>query len=667
MADTRGIRAGRAFVELGVSDKLAAGLKRAAARLKAFGEGVRSVGLRTAAIGAAILAPLLGSAKVFADTGSALFDMSQRTGISVEALSELGFAAEQSGTDLATLETGIRKMQRSITDAAQGSTSAQEALALLGLTVDRLRGLSPEDQFKLIADRIAQIKDPTVRAAAAMELFGRSGTNLIPLLSGGAKGIEALQEQARRLGLTMSTEDARAAEEFGDVLDALTKVVKRLFFAVGSALAPMLMEFAESATRIVVRTSAWIQQNKQVIVTVFKVAAAVLAAGAALIGLGLLITGIGAAFGLLASVAAGVGTAIGVIGSVIAALLSPIGLVVVAVAGLGAALLVSTGAGGEALTWLSDQFSRLRDRVSKAIGGIADALAAGDIGLAAQILWLTLKLIWQQGVASLNGVWLSARNFFVTTAQKMWFGAVAAAQIGFHALEVAWIETTAFLSKTWTKFSTGFQKVWETATSFVAKRMLEIQGVFDSSLDVEAAKEAVDQQLESRLSELDQGAQRDLAASEAKRQREREQSAELNEATLAEIGRQFEEAQQGLKSGTDEQVAETQRQLEEARRKLDEAIAEAKRKREEAESEPGAPSRTPADLMSELDDQISSLGDLLARGKGASVQGTFNAAAAQGLAASAGMAERTAKATEQTAKNTKRLVDAATTGGLAFT
>ena len=667
MADTRGIRAGRAFVELGVSDKLAVGLKRAAARLKAFGEGVRSVGLRTAAIGAAVLAPLLGSAKVFADTGSALFDMSQRTGISVEALSELGIAAEQSGTDLATLETGIRKMQRSITDAAQGSTSAQEALALLGLTVDDLKNLSPEDQFKLIADRIAQIKDPTVRAAAAMELFGRSGTSLIPLLSGGARGIEALQEQARRLGLTMSTEDARAAEEFGDVLDALTKVVKRLFFAVGAALAPMLKEFAESATRIVVRTSAWIQQNKQVIVTVFKVAAAVLAAGAALIGLGLLITGVGAAFGLLASVAAGVGTAIGVIGSVIAAMLSPIGLVVVAVAGLGAALLVSTGAGGEALAWLSDQFTRLRDRVSKVIGGIADALAAGDISLAAQILWLTLKLIWQQGVASLNGVWLSARNFFVTTAQKMWFGAVAAAQIGFHALEVAWIETTAFLSKTWTKFSTGFQKIWESATSFVAKRMLEIQGLFDSSLDVDAAKKAVDQQLESRLAELDQGAQRDLAAREAKRQREREQSAELNEATLAEIGRQFEEAQQSLKSGTDEQVAKTQRQLDEARHKLDEAIAEAKRKREEAESEPGTPSRTPADLIAELDDQISSLGDLLARGKGASVQGTFNAAAAQGLAASAGMAERTAKATEQTAKNTKRLVDAATTGGLAFT
>jgi len=65
------------------------------------------------------------------------------------------------------------------------------------------------------------------------------------------------------------------------------------------------------------------------------------------------------------------------------------------------------------------------------------------------------------------------------------------AQTVFHALEVAWIETTSFLSKTWTRFTSGFQKVWQSASSFVAKRMLEIQGLFDSGLDVEAAKRAV--------------------------------------------------------------------------------------------------------------------------------------------------------------------------------
>jgi hypothetical protein len=659
-----GIRAGRAFVELGVSDKLSAGLRRAQQRLQAFGAGVRAIGTRLTAIGAGIIAPLLGSAKVFADTGSALFDMSQRTGIAVEALSELGFAAEQSGTDLATLEAGIRKMQRSITDAAQGATAAQEALALLGLTVADLQGLSPEQQFKVIADRIAAITDPTVRAAAAMELFGRSGTSLIPLLSGGARGIEALQEQARRLGLTMSTEDAKAAEAFGDAIDALSKTVKRLFVLIGSALAPMLQELAEAATRIVVRTGEWVRQNKQVIVTVFKVAAAVVAAGVALIGLGFLISGIGAAFGAVAAVVAGVGAALGVIGSAIAALLSPIGLVIAAVAGLGVALLVWTGAGGEALAWLGEKFGRLRDFASKVVGGISHALAAGDIPLAAEILWLSLKLIWQKGVAALEQVWLAARNFFVTTAQKMWFGALAAAQMGFHALEVGWIETTAFLSKTWTRFATGFQKVWESATSFVAKRMLEIQGLFDSSLDVEAAKRLVDQQLESRLAELDQGAQRDVAARETRRQRERQSAAELNEATLAEIGRQFEEARQALRSGSDERVAETQAALDEARRKLDEAIAEARRRRDEAEADESGPRRTVTDVLDELDDRLSSLGDRLT--EGISVRGTFSAAAVAGLASSGNAAERTARATEQTAKNTKRLVDAAQSGGLTF-
>ena len=117
MADTRGIRAGRAFVELGVSDRLTAALKRAERKLKAFGESVRSLGLRLAGLGGAALAPLAGAVKLFASAGDTLDKMSLRTGVSVEALSELGFAAEQSGADLQTLENGVRVMQRTLNDA----------------------------------------------------------------------------------------------------------------------------------------------------------------------------------------------------------------------------------------------------------------------------------------------------------------------------------------------------------------------------------------------------------------------------------------------------------------------------------------------------------------------------------------------------------------------
>jgi len=663
MAGTKGIRAGRAFVELGVSDKLTAGLRAAQRRLKAFGAGVRYLGTRIAAIGTAGLAPLAASVRSFASAGDTLEKMSRRTGIGVEALSELGFAAEQSGADLQTLEAGVRVLQRTINDAERGLSTAKDALADLGLTAEQLRGLTPEEQIKAVADRLARIPDPAKRAAVAMQLLGRSGTRLLPLVEGGAAGIEELQEQARALGLTVSTEAAKDAALLTDTLNILWRVVRQGVFEIGSALAPTVIDLANAVTRAVITATNWVRENKAVIVTAAKVAAAVVAAGVALIGLGLLISGVGAVFGVLAGVVGAVGTALGFIGTVLGALLSPIGLIVSAVAGLGTALLVWSGAGGEALAWLRDQFGKLREFATKVIGGIADALAAGDITLAAEILWLALKLAWQRGVAELNKVWLQARAFFVGTAQKMWFGALAAAQQVLHALEVAWIETTAFLSKTWTRFTSGFTKIWERASAFVAKRMLEIQGLFDSSLNVEAAKRAVDQQLEARLSDIDEGARRDLSRREQRRQAERNRSRELNEATLAEIGRQFEEAQEALQQGTDARLTETQRQLEEARRRLDEAIAEARRKREEADAD-GTPRRGVGDLLADLEDRLAGIGDAIAAR--VEVRGTFNALAVQGLAGSADAAERTATATEQTAKNTKRLADAARAGGLTF-
>jgi len=154
MANTQGIKAGRAFVEIGISDKLSAGLKRAQQRLAAFGAGARRVGLRVAAVSAASLVAITGSVRFFARTGDELDKMSQRTGISVESLSQLGFAAEQTGSDLATLVKGTRAMQRATFDLSRGLKTQIDAFGVLGLKYKDLRDLSPEEQFKLIADRL---------------------------------------------------------------------------------------------------------------------------------------------------------------------------------------------------------------------------------------------------------------------------------------------------------------------------------------------------------------------------------------------------------------------------------------------------------------------------------------------------------------------------------
>lgn len=94
MVSSTAIRAGRAFVELFADDaQLRKGLKGAADRLRAFGGVVRNIGLAFTALGVGITAPLIAAAKAWASAGDELYDMAQRTGMSVEQLSGLSYAA----------------------------------------------------------------------------------------------------------------------------------------------------------------------------------------------------------------------------------------------------------------------------------------------------------------------------------------------------------------------------------------------------------------------------------------------------------------------------------------------------------------------------------------------------------------------------------------------
>ncbi|HPP28898.1 MAG TPA: hypothetical protein PLV57_20515 [Phycisphaerae bacterium] len=664
MASTQGIRAGRAFVELGVSDKLTAGLRRAQRQLRAFGEGLRSIGTRMTAVAASVLAPLGATVKYFSSAGDTLNKMAARTGVSSEALSELGFAAEQSGADLETLELGLRRMQKVIGDAADGSASAGDTLGKLGLTLAKLQGLAPEQQFALIADRLSQIQDPTLRAASAMEVFGRSGTQLLPLMQDGARGIGQLREQARALGLTVSTGTAQDAAVLNDTLNILWRVVKQGAFVVGSALAPAVVELSNTITRTVVSVTNWISQNKAVVVTVAKVAATVAAAGVAIIGLSWVVSGMAAALGGLAAVASGVGTVLGVVGSALTALLSPIGLVIAAVAALGAAVFIYSGAAGKALEWLREQFGRLHAFVSRVVTGMSDALAAGDVALAARILWLALKLAWQEGVAALNRTWLAVKRFMLTQAQQMWTGVLSGAEFVWHGLKVGWIEATAFISRTWKRFTSFLEVTWATIKNVATKTLNHIKGLFDETFDVDAANLVADQALVAAEQRIEQDKDAQLGQLQREGQQKREAEQQRHESRLRGIIEAEDEALAELDQATDSQLDQTRQQLDDARRQLADALAEAKQKREQIEAEDKAPQAGPRGLLDGLADRLEGLGDVIANK--ITVTGTFNPVAVQGLAAGNDAAQRTATASEQTAKHTKRLADAAVTGGLTF-
>lgn len=219
------------------STKMNAALASAQKQLMTFGAAV------AAAAGAAVTR--------FMQVGSSLDDMSQRTGVSVEALSSLSFAAQMSDTSLESLQGSIIKMTRLIGEAQTGSTAASAALRGIGISVRDLQGLSADEQFKRIADRIAGIEDPALRVKAAMDVFGKSAGEILPLLLQGSSGIEAFQDEARRTGQVLDGETAAAAAKAADAIDLLLRVVDATAVKIGAMFAPALTAIVDGFARFI--------------------------------------------------------------------------------------------------------------------------------------------------------------------------------------------------------------------------------------------------------------------------------------------------------------------------------------------------------------------------------------------------------------------------------
>ncbi len=222
-------------------DSVSGALKGVRSQLAGFSKSIGGIGNSLAGFagisGVGAIGIALGAIKKYADVGSQLQDMSDRTGIAASKLSTLKFAAEQSGTSLDGLGTGLKSMQKFLADTSNG--------------FQELRGFSPDEQFKAFADKIAAIQDPAERTAMAMKVFGKSGADLLPLLMEGGKGIDALQAKAEALGLGMSNADASAAEALGDSIDELKSRAEALGVSLGKALVPSLIQiatFAKDAT-----------------------------------------------------------------------------------------------------------------------------------------------------------------------------------------------------------------------------------------------------------------------------------------------------------------------------------------------------------------------------------------------------------------------------------
>lgn len=173
-----------------------------------------------------------------------LDELSARLGISTEQLSAWGYAAKLSGTDLESLTGSIQKFSKTVASAADANSRQAELFASLGISVKDAAGnlRDVEDLLPEVADRFKALDNETTETALAMELFGRSGAELLEFLNRGSDGIKDLGEEAKRLGGIIDGETAQAAAKFKDELDRLRVITNAYFSSIARELLPALTQ-----------------------------------------------------------------------------------------------------------------------------------------------------------------------------------------------------------------------------------------------------------------------------------------------------------------------------------------------------------------------------------------------------------------------------------------
>jgi hypothetical protein len=178
--------------------------------------------------------------------------LAQQTGISVQNLSVLRYASQQTGIEFETLTKGFRKLSTGAYEWEHGSAKAAQAFASLNISQRDMKATGG-DMYRvmaLVADRFQRMPDGINKSAIATELFGRSGVELISMLNHGSGGIESFRSEAQSLGLVLDKDGVEKMEEMRRKTLAAKGAISGMALSITSELAP--------ATTVV---ASWIARN----------------------------------------------------------------------------------------------------------------------------------------------------------------------------------------------------------------------------------------------------------------------------------------------------------------------------------------------------------------------------------------------------------------------
>jgi hypothetical protein len=212
-----------AKVVLTAENRTATAIRAVEGSLKGLQQNANAVGSAMKTMFGAIgLTAGISMVKDMAKMGEELSRLSASSGIAASTLSELQYAAEKSNVPFESLANAIGKMNKSIGEAQSGSKTANGALAALGVSMEQLKKLSPEQQFVLLVGQLGKLKSEAEMASVGADIFSKSVADIIPLAKQGAGSIKTMMEQGKALGLTLSEIQIADLANVDDQIDEMS-------------------------------------------------------------------------------------------------------------------------------------------------------------------------------------------------------------------------------------------------------------------------------------------------------------------------------------------------------------------------------------------------------------------------------------------------------------
>ncbi|MEP9374994.1 phage tail tape measure protein [Mesorhizobium sp. KR1-2] len=386
-------------VNLGIDTaQFSDGLKQAQSSADKFAGYMKTAFVAAAAAAAAALGAIAVGVRNSLKEADAMDKMASKIGIPIEELSKLKYAAEVAGISMEGLQTGVGKLAKNMDDVAHGK--GPKAFERLGISVTDAGGKmkTTSQVMAEISDKFAKMPNGAEKTALAMQLMGKSGADMIPLLNGGSAALNGMLAEAKALGLEISSNTAAKAAQFEENMSKMTGAIHGLVLGLTAALAPALATISDAMVGFV----KWVVRAVEYLPVLAEDAAVAAGALALMFAPAIL----AAANSLATAIAVGLVGAVRLLTAVIVA--NPLGALAVGI------------------TIAVTAIYHFRDEIQKAIGvdvvgivkGAANLFVGAWVGTfkAVKTIWNDFPAIMGDVAAQAGNLWLAGIEKFLNLA-----------------------------------------------------------------------------------------------------------------------------------------------------------------------------------------------------------------------------------------------------------